>query len=110
VARDEATVLGTLKLAVRNPYRREIEGYTPVKRPVWLTAMAVSPAHQRQGIGRRLLDEACRTAGELGGEAIRLDSYDAPAGAGDFYRKCGFREVHRSSYNGTPLIWFERLL
>ena len=41
------------------------------------------------------------------GDAIRLDAYDSQAGAGEFYRKCGFREAGRASYRGTPLIYFE---
>jgi hypothetical protein len=44
------------------------------------------------------------------GDAIRLDAYDAEAGAGEFYRKYGFREVGRASYRNVPLIYFERLL
>ena len=43
-------------------------------------------------------------------DAIRLDAYDAPAGAGDFYAKCGFREVGRATYRGVPLVYFELLL
>ncbi len=38
---------------------------------------------------------------------IRLDAYDAPAGAGEFYRKFGFSEMGRTSYRGTPLVYFE---
>jgi GNAT superfamily N-acetyltransferase len=110
VARDESTVLGTLKLATKNPYLMDIPGFTPVARPVYLTAMNVLPRVQRQGVGRRLLEEAARVGREMNGEAIRLDSYNAEAGAGEFYRRCGFRETTRLNYNGTPLIFFERLL
>ena len=38
------------------------------------------------------------------------NAYDAPAGAGDFYRKNGYTEVKREPYNGTPLIYFEHLV
>lgn len=110
IAREEGVVFGTLKLATKNPYLVDIPGFTPVERPVYLTAMNVLPRGQRQGIGRRLLDAARTTARELRGEAIRLDSYDAPAGADGFYRRCGFRETVRFNYNGTPLIFFELLL
>jgi hypothetical protein len=27
-----------------------------------------------------------------------------------FYAKCGYREVGRVTYRGTPLVYFERLL
>jgi ribosomal protein S18 acetylase RimI-like enzyme len=72
--------------------------------------MAVKPDLQRSGIGRRCLEEARRIVKEWPGDAIRLDAFDAAAGAGDFYRKCGFREVGRVTYRNTPLIYFEMLL
>ena len=31
-------------------------------------------------------------------------------GAGDFYRKCGFREVGSATYRSAPLIYFELIL
>ena len=108
--RDEGQVVGTARLATRNPWLVPTDFFTPCTRPIFLTAMAVAPARQRQGIGRRLLESARRVATELHGEAIRLDSYQGPAGAGDFYMRCGFREVWRGDYNGTPLLWFEHLL
>jgi len=39
-----------------------------------------------------------------------LDAYDTAAGAGEFYRKCGFEEVGRVIYRGTPLIYYQMLL
>jgi len=47
---------------------------------------------------------------EWPGDAIRLDAYDADAGAGGFYSNCGFREVGRVNYRGTPLVYYELLL
>jgi hypothetical protein len=43
-------------------------------------------------------------------EALRLDAYDGPAGAGGFYDRCGFRETVKVTYRGTPLVYFELLL
>jgi GNAT superfamily N-acetyltransferase len=106
-AREEGVMVGTLRLATKNPWIGDTTFFTPSERPIFLTSMAVLPRRQRQGIGRRLLFEARKVAAEMGGKVLRLDSYQGPAGAGDFYRKCGFREVHRGDYNGTPLIWFE---
>jgi hypothetical protein len=45
-----------------------------------------------------------------GGDAVRLDAYDAVAGAGPFYEKCGFREVGRATYRITPLVYYELTL
>jgi GNAT superfamily N-acetyltransferase len=109
-ARDEGVLVGTLRLATRNPWLVKTSFFSPCDRPIFLTSMAVAPKRQRHGIGTELLVEAGRVAIELGGEALRLDSYAGPAGAADFYRKCGFCEVHRGDYNGTELIWFERPL
>jgi len=41
---------------------------------------------------------------------LELEIADAPAGAGEFYHKCGFREVGRVSYRGAPLVYFELLV
>lgn len=107
VARDEGTVLATLRLSDHSPWLGGTSFFTPAEHPLYLTSMAVSPKWQRRGIGRICLEQAKRFAAELQSDAIRLDAYDAAAGAGDFYRKCGFREILRAPYNGTPLIFFE---
>jgi ribosomal protein S18 acetylase RimI-like enzyme len=81
-----------------------------VKKALYLTGMAVSPALQGKGIGRKLIDEAIGHAVAWPANAIRLDAFDAEAGAGGFYIKCGFREVGRVVYRKDPLIYFELLL
>jgi hypothetical protein len=43
-------------------------------------------------------------------DAIRLDAFNADAGAGGFYRKCGFREVASVVYRNDPLLYFELVL
>jgi len=69
--------------------------------------MAVAPEWQRQGIGRLCLEAAKKITKDWPAKALFLDAYDAEAGAGEFYRKCGFREVDRATYRGVPLIYFE---
>jgi GNAT superfamily N-acetyltransferase len=69
--------------------------------------MAVDPAHQGKGIGRRSVLDAVQLVRSLGGDAVRLDAYDAVVGAGGFYEKCGFREVGRATFRVTPLIYYE---
>jgi len=56
------------------------------------------------------LEEAARLARAWPADAIRLDAYDAEAGAGGFYARCGMMEVGRASYRGKPLIYYELLL
>jgi ribosomal protein S18 acetylase RimI-like enzyme len=110
IARTEGTIIATLRLSTRSPWLGKIDFFTPANRPIYLTSMAVAPKWQRCGIGRACLDEVKRIAGVWDADAIRLDAYDAKAGAGEFYRKCGFREVRRAPYNDTPLIYFELML
>jgi ribosomal protein S18 acetylase RimI-like enzyme len=107
VARDAGEVAGTLTLAAKKPWAIDVTYFTPVTRPLYLTGMAVAPWRQRAGIGRRMVAAAMEIARAWPADAIRLDAYDAPAGAGAFYAKCGFTERGRAIYRGTGLIYFE---
>jgi len=100
-------VVATLQLATKKPWAIDKTYFVKCERPLYLTAMAVEPAQQRRGIGRSMLDQAKRIARAWPGDAIRLDAYDCSGGAGEFYAKCGFREVGRVTYRGTPLIYYE---
>jgi ribosomal protein S18 acetylase RimI-like enzyme len=110
VARNGAEIVGTLRLATKKPWAIDPRYFTPVRRPLYLLDMAVAPDHQRQAIGRRLCEEAKVVARNWPADAIRLDAYDSPAGAGGFYVKCGFLEVGRAVYRKVPLVYFEVLL
>lgn len=110
VARKGKTIVGTLHLPTKKPWAIDVSYFTPVKKALYLTHMAVIPTMQRQGIGRRLLEEAVIQARDWPANAIRLDAFDADAGAGGFYAKCGFREAGRVVYRKTPLIYFELVL
>ena len=106
--RDEP--VGTLRLSTRKPWAIDRAFFTSVSRPLYLTDMAVHPAHQRRGVGRALLAEAERVTLAVPAQAIWLDAYDAAAGASGFYAACGFREVGRRAYRDVPLVYFERQL
>ena len=110
VARQDARIIATLRLATKKPWAIDMKYFSACDRPLYLTSMAVDPALQRRGIGRRCVEEVRRIAEAWPAEAIRLDAYDADAGAADFYRKCGFREVGRVTYRKIPLIYFERII
>jgi GNAT superfamily N-acetyltransferase len=107
VAREGDEVIATLRLCTKKPWAIDKALFSPSRTPLYLLDMAVAPARQRQGIGKLCLDEAARIAREWPADAIRLDAYDAEAGAGPFYAKCGFREAGRASYRNVPLIYFE---
>jgi GNAT superfamily N-acetyltransferase len=110
VGRDGRHVVTVLRLATKKPWSIDISYFTPVRRPLYLTSMAVAVAHQGKGWGRLALEDACEVAEEWPADAIRLDAYDAAAGAGGFYASCGFAERGRVAYKGTPLVYYERLL
>jgi GNAT superfamily N-acetyltransferase len=110
IARHRHRAIATLTLSTRKPWAIDTRYFSSSSRPLYLTSMAVGPDLQRKGIGRLCLEEARRITAEWPGDAIRLDAWDADAGAGDFYRACGFREVGRAIYRTAPLIYFEMLL
>lgn len=110
VARVGKRIVATLTLATRKPWAIDRTYFTDCQRPLYLTNMAVLPDLQRSGLGRRCLDEAIVRARAWPADAIRLDAYDAPAGAGGFYARCGFREQGRVTYRKAPLIYYECLL
>ena len=110
VARRGSSIVATLKIATRKPWAIDLSYFAPSKHPWYLTNMAVDPKHQGKGIGKRCVLEAARLVREEGGDAVRLDAYDAIAGAGPFYEKCGFSEVGRATYRITPLIYYELIV
>ncbi len=109
VARQAGEIVGTLHLTTRKPWSINTAYFTECPRPLYLIAMAVDPKWQRQGIGRRCLEAARKIAWSWPADVIRLDAFDAEAGAGPFYSKCGWTEVGRARYRNTPLIYFEQL-
>jgi GNAT superfamily N-acetyltransferase len=110
VARHQGRILGTFRLATKKPWAIDGTYFTDCRRPIYLTNMAVHPDVQRQGIGRRCLEHAIERVRRWPGDAIRLDAYDADAGAGPFYARCGFREVGRVVYRMNPLVYYELVL
>jgi GNAT superfamily N-acetyltransferase len=110
VARQGAEIVGTLRLTTTKPWAIDTSWFSACRKPLYLLAMAVTPARQRQGIGGRCLEEAKRIAKAWPADAIRLDAYDAVAGAGPFYARHGYREVGRATYREAPLIYYELLL
>ena len=106
-SRDRGRIVGTLTLQTKKPWAIDVSFFTPCEKPLYLINMAVAPDRQRSGIGRALLDEAMIVARSVPADSIRLDAYDLPAGAGDFYRKCGYRNVGGKLFRGVPLLYFE---
>ena len=107
VARERDQIVATFRLATKKPWAIDASYFAAAKRPLYLLGMAVLPARQRQGVGRQCLAEATGIAREWPADAIRLDAWDANAGAAGFYTRCGYTEVGRNTYRTTPLIYFE---
>lgn len=101
------SLVAMLALSTRKPWAIDTAYFTKCKKPIYLTAMAVAPDEQGKGIGRLCVERAILAARDWPSDAIRLDAYDAPAGAGEFYAKCGFSEMGRVVYRGVPLTYFE---
>ena len=109
VARQGTEIVGTLRLATKKPWAIDTSYFAKCDRPLYLVGMAVTPARQRRGIGKRCFEEAKQIARAWPADAIRLDAYDADAGAGGFYASCGCTEVGRVTYRNSPLIYYEFL-
>jgi GNAT superfamily N-acetyltransferase len=110
IARHGREIIGTLHLQTKKPWAIDTAYFTAVAQALYLINMAVLPARQGQGVGRQLLAEAICATKEWPAQALRLDAWNAPAGAGAFYSKCGFREVGRVVYREAPLVYYELLL
>jgi len=110
IARRRNQLIASLTLGTKKPWAIDRAYFAASARPLYLTSMAVHPDLQRTGVGAQCVAEVRRLAPAWPADAIRLDAWDAPVGAGEFYRKCGFTEVGRATYRGAPLIYFEMLL
>ena len=110
LARAGGEPAGVLRLKTKKPWAIDVAHFTPVRRPLYLVDLAVAPGRQGLGIGRALLGEAIRATEAWPGDAIRLDAYDAPAGAGAFYARCGWTERGHATWRGVPLVYYEYVL
>jgi len=103
-------IVGTLRLTTTKPWAIDADYFSPASKPLYLLAMAITPPKQCQGLGKKCLDHAIRIAKDWPADVLRLDAYDAKAGAGSFYERCGFTRRGRAAYRGAPLIYYELLL
>jgi GNAT superfamily N-acetyltransferase len=76
------------------------------RRPAELKRMWIAPATRGFGIGRRLLGELERTAGEAGVVVLRLETNRAVSEAIALYKRSGYAEV--KAFNADH--WFEKTL
>src|SRR5271163_199159 len=56
VARQGVEIVGTLRLATKKPWAIDTRYFAKCRKPLYLLAMAVTPAKQRRGIGKRCFE------------------------------------------------------
>lgn len=108
IARSGDEAIGTVRLAWANP--AVFDGtsfFSPTRAALYVLGLAVSPGHRGAGIGRKLMDASKQVTRDWPAQALWLDTYVHAAGAGDFYKRCGFREVGSSVLNHLPLRYYE---
>jgi predicted N-acetyltransferase YhbS len=114
VARGGNGIIATLSLATKKPWAIDLKYFASVPRALYLRNMAVAPGVQRRGTGRHLLEAGKSAARARPANAIRLDAYDADAGAGGHQlavvrlaQACGFgldatRQLIHGFGSGVP--------
>jgi GNAT superfamily N-acetyltransferase len=110
IARHKNQIVSSLLLVKKKPWAIDVSYFTPVEHPLYVRSMNTHPVFQHCGAGTRLLKHALAFARRNGSNAVRLDAFDAPHGAGDFYIKCGWAPRGRALYRKTPHLYFEYLL
>ena len=71
--------------------------------------LAVSPDHQKQGVGRHLIEEAQSIARSNGKKALRLDAIETNTPAQHMYESGGFRYSGRQRLYAGNTGWIEFL-
>lgn len=73
-----------------------------------LARMAVTPALQRQGLGRRMLGLICREMRRRGVRYVRFTAAVGNPAACALYRRLGCREVGTVEEDGLQMLCFEQ--
>jgi GNAT superfamily N-acetyltransferase len=110
IARSKNQIVSSLVLVKKKPWSIDVSYFTPVEHPLYVRAMNTLPNFQRRGAGSRLIKHALKVARHNGCDALRLDAFDAPHGAGGFYLKCGFAPRGYALFRNIPHLYFEYLL
>ena len=77
---------------------------------LWIDNVAIDPASQGRGFGRRLLRFADDEARRRGLPAIGLLTNERYTANIAMYERYGYRETHREPHLGTDLIHFRKAL
>lgn len=78
---------------------------------LYLDTIAVNPAYQKHGLGRRLLAFTEQKAREMGLEKITLVTNEKMVANQEYYTKNGFVETHRHAlHEGRVGVWMRKIL
>ena len=110
VAREGGEIIGTVRLTTPNPHAFDASAFTPVTSALYVLGLAVASAYRKRGVGRRLMAAAKQAARDRRAQALWLDVYEHAAGAGPFYRRCGFQVVGPAPGGEPPLTFYEQSL
>jgi N-acetylglutamate synthase-like GNAT family acetyltransferase len=77
---------------------------------LWVDNVAIDPAWQGRGLGRRLLAHAEAEARRLGLHALGLLTNERYLANIAMYERHGYRESHREPHLGTDLVHFRKPL
>jgi GNAT superfamily N-acetyltransferase len=111
VVENDERIIGTLRLTDQKIGFYRADWFTnPDDKAGYLLDMAIDPTRQRRGVGQLAMATCEDIARVAGLQAIRLDAYTGPAGAGEFYRRCGYRLMHQGAFHGVGLEYYEKLL
>lgn len=77
-----------------------LSSFTP-----WLGSLVVDPKHQKQGIGKMLVDETVKKAKELGFEKLYLFAFDPTIP--EYYKRLGWKKIGMDEFKSHPVTVME---
>ncbi|MFN9000623.1 MAG: GNAT family N-acetyltransferase [Holosporales bacterium] len=72
----------------------------------WLADVVVAPKHQKQGIGKMLVEVAALKAKELGFKKLYLFTFDPTIP--EYYERLGWKKIDMNHYKSHPVTVMER--
>lgn len=101
---------GRVHVALHDETVHGILALTPEADAMLLDNVAVAPAAQRLGIGRRLLEFAENTASEAGFSHIKLYTNEAMTENLSLYQRIGYTETHRAEENDLRRVYVVKVM
>jgi GNAT superfamily N-acetyltransferase len=71
----------------------------------WLADVVVAPKHQKQGIGKMLVDVAARQAKERGFKKLYLFAFDSAIP--EYYKRLGWGQICMDEFKSHPVTVME---